>query len=122
MVTQVQPGHRDVAAAVLEGRSDRILSNGPTNGRLRKRGLLLAWLLVLGLATQAWADVIVLQPFVATRIGAYSNLALGDHQQMADNFSLSQATALESISWFAPSAFSRMPEAALRCFLWQCST
>lgn len=60
----------------------------------------LAFLLVLGVA-EARADVIVAHPHNATCSGAFSNLVPGEpfHQQLADEFSLSQTMALESISW-----------------------
>lgn len=84
---------------VTQAPSDRILNDGPTGRGLRNRGSLLVCLLFLGIAAQAWADVIVLQPFDATRGGAFSNLD-PQHQQIAGNFSLSQATAVGSFSWF----------------------
>lgn len=70
----------------------------PEKGSL---GLRLAFLLALGFGAGARADVIVAQPHSAACDGALSNFVPGElfHQQIADDFSLSQTTTLESISW-----------------------
>ena len=94
-----QSGRRDVLAAVPQRCQGNIPSKSPGGRCPRKRGLLLACLAVLGLAGQARAEVIVLQPHDATGGGAFSNLG-PSNQQVADNFQLSQVSTLESLSWF----------------------
>src|SRR5690349_7604035 len=90
---------------VTQAPFNQILNDGQTVKGLRKHGLLLACLLLgFAVAAQGWADVIVLHPLDSTDSGAFSNLDLENPsrtpQQIADSFSLSQATVLESISWF----------------------
>lgn len=51
------------------------------------------------LATEAWAAPIAIQPHLPALTGEFSNLG-PSHQQAADDFVLSAASTLESLTWF----------------------
>ena len=61
--------------------------------------MLLIGMLLIGSPGMVQADVVVLQPLDPTSTGEFSNLGPAN-QQAADDFSLAQATILDSISWF----------------------
>ncbi len=69
--------------------------------RARTLGLgFLVCVLVLAVAGQARAGVIVLRPLDTAAEGQYSNTGPGTHQQVADPFVLPQAMALTWVQWY----------------------
>lgn len=67
------------------------------NSKLSK--ILLLCMLATASFNMAHAAVVVLQPLDPTRPGEFSNLG-PSNQQAADDFTLTQGTILDSISWF----------------------
>ncbi|MGQ0736270.1 MAG: fibronectin type III domain-containing protein [Acidobacteriota bacterium] len=94
---QIHSEHRNALDENPNTSSGRLIS-GPTGQRQGTCWRLLGCLLLLASVADLRAAVIVLQPHDPARSGAFSNLG-SSNQQMADNFSLSQVTAIDSISW-----------------------